>query len=67
MVDIDHKIPKVDKAKCTGCGKCVSVCPQNVFEMKAGKSEVVRPEDCVECMACVENCPVEAIKLVEPK
>ena len=67
MVDIDHKIPKVDKAKCTGCGTCVSVCPQNVFEMKGGKSEVVRPEDCVECMSCVENCPTEAIKLVEPK
>jgi NAD-dependent dihydropyrimidine dehydrogenase PreA subunit len=67
MVKIDHKFPKVDKGKCTGCGTCVSVCPQNVFELKDGKSQVVRPEDCVECMSCVENCPVNAIKLVEPK
>ena len=67
MVKIGHKFPKVDKQKCTGCGTCVSVCPQNVFEMKGGKSHVARPEDCVECGSCVENCPVSAIKLVESK
>ena len=67
MVKIDHKFPKVDLDKCTGCGTCVSVCPQNVFEMKNGKSHVARPEDCVECGSCVENCPVGAIVLVEAK
>ena len=67
MTEINHKFPVVDKAKCTGCGTCVSVCPQNVFELKDGKSHVTRPEDCVECMSCVENCPTGAIKLVEPK
>jgi NAD-dependent dihydropyrimidine dehydrogenase PreA subunit len=67
MVKIDHKFPNVDKGKCTGCGTCISVCPQNVFELKGDKSHVARPEDCVECMSCVENCPVRAIKLVEPK
>ncbi len=67
MAKMDHKFPKVDKNKCTGCGACVSVCPQNVFELKDGKSNVVRPENCVECNACVDNCPVSAIKLVGPK
>ena len=67
MAKIDHKFPKVDKKKCIGCGACVSVCPQNVFEMKDAKSVVVKPENCVGCMACVENCPVSAIKLVNPK
>lgn len=66
MARVDHKIPRVDKEKCIGCGACVSVCPQNVFEMKNGKSRVARPENCVECNACVESCPVEAIKLVKP-
>ncbi|RLJ05189.1 MAG: 4Fe-4S ferredoxin [Candidatus Aenigmatarchaeota archaeon] len=61
---IDHKYPEVDKEKCIGCGACVSVCPANVFEMKDGKSVVMRPEDCMECGACVANCPQEAIKLV---
>jgi NAD-dependent dihydropyrimidine dehydrogenase PreA subunit len=59
------KKPQVDVKKCIGCGTCVSVCPQNVFEMKAGKSHVARPKDCVGCGACVDNCPVQAIKLVK--
>ena len=66
MAKMDHKIPEVDKEKCIGCGACVSVCPQNVFELKDGKSVVARPENCVECNACVENCPVGAIKLIKP-
>jgi len=67
MAKIDHKVPVVDKKKCTGCETCVSVCPQNVFEMKGGKSHVARPENCVECGACVSSCPEGAIKLVKPK
>ncbi len=67
MVKIDHKFPNADTEKCTGCGICVSVCPQNVFELKDGKSHVARPEDCVECMSCVENCPMKAIALIESK
>lgn len=67
MAKIDHKFPKVDEKKCIGCGACVSVCPQGVFEMKGAKSKVIKPENCVECMACVENCPASAIKLVSQK
>jgi NAD-dependent dihydropyrimidine dehydrogenase PreA subunit len=67
MTKIDHKFPKVDANKCTGCGTCASVCPAKVFEIKDGKSHVVKPEDCIECGSCVANCPVNAIKLVESK
>jgi NAD-dependent dihydropyrimidine dehydrogenase PreA subunit len=67
MAKIDHKFPEVDAGKCIGCGACVSVCPQTVFEMKGSKSKVMKPENCVECNACVENCPSTAIKLVGPK
>ena len=57
--------PKIDEAKCTGCGNCVEVCPSEVFEMKDEKSSVVRPEECVECETCVSECPEEAITLVD--
>jgi len=57
--------PKVDEAKCTGCGNCAEVCPSEVFEIKNDKSKVVRPEECVECETCISECPEEAIKLVE--
>lgn len=53
--------PKVNKAKCTGCGTCASVCPANVFEIVKGKSKVARPDDCIECHACETACPSKAI------
>ena len=31
----------VDKAKCTGLGKCVEVCPVNAMKVVGGKVEVV--------------------------
>ena len=55
--------PKVDKAKCIGCGACVSVCPVGVFELKSGKSVPVNADQCIKCGACVTSCPVKAIKL----
>jgi NAD-dependent dihydropyrimidine dehydrogenase PreA subunit len=67
MAKIEHKFPVVDTGKCIGCGACVSVCPKDVFEIKEGKSHVVRPEECIECNSCVNGCSVGAIKLVESK
>ncbi|RLG59240.1 MAG: 4Fe-4S ferredoxin [Candidatus Hydrothermarchaeota archaeon] len=52
----------IDKDACKGCGDCVDVCPSEVFEIVDGKSEAVRPEDCIECCACVEACPHGAIQ-----
>jgi len=55
----------VDKSKCDGEGICVDVCPMNVYDMVAGKSEPTRAVDCIACMACVNSCPTQAIS-VEP-
>ena len=54
----------VDKDLCTGCGLCVSTCPE-VFEMEddvaAVKVDTV-PKDVEEsCKQAAEDCPVEAI------
>ena len=54
--------PYIDYKKCTKCGTCVSVCPMQVFEMKA-KVEVARPEACVQCKACEVSCPKQAIQV----
>ena len=27
--------PEIDTAKCTGCGECIAVCPNNALEMVA--------------------------------
>ena len=45
---------------CTGCGKCVKVCPLNNATMKDKKP--VWGSHCTHCMACISFCPVEAIE-----
>ncbi len=52
---------KLDSDKCTGCGKCIEVCPHNVFSINAGKSSIIDKDSCMECGACVRNCPFKAL------
>jgi NAD-dependent dihydropyrimidine dehydrogenase PreA subunit len=47
--------------KCTGCGRCVEVCPQGVFEMRDKKAAVMDRDLCMECGACAMNCEFGAI------
>ena len=59
--------PVVDEDLCIGCGGCEDICP-GVFNLVDDISKVVDPEGCdIQdcCEAAEENCPVEAISLVE--
>lgn len=49
--------------RCTGTSECVQVCPRNVFEMAPFKRmvNVVRQDDCIQCGACVVQCPRDAL------
>ena len=52
---------KLDKDACIGCGRCLEVCPHQVFAL-AGRKATFRDRDaCMECGACALNCPVKAI------
>ena len=53
--------PYIDSDKCTGCGTCIDVCPIGVFEKKADKSVVKKPDECIQCRACEVGCPAKAI------
>lgn len=52
---------KLDTDKCTGCGRCIEVCPHNVFELTSGKSIITDEDLCMECGACAKNCPSNAL------
>jgi pyruvate formate lyase activating enzyme len=46
-------------AKCTGCGQCVSVCPDKAIQIIDGKSHTARML-CTGCGTCSTVCPNEA-------
>ena len=46
--------------KCIGCGKCARLCPLNNIEIKDRHPVWKKP--CAHCMACIGNCPFEAIE-----
>lgn len=59
---------KVDPELCTGCGLCAETCPE-VFEVPDDLAIVqvdVVPADAEDtCREAAEECPVEAITIVE--
>ena len=52
---------KLETEKCTGCGRCVEVCPHNVFEISNKRAEIIDRDSCIECGACAKNCPFKAV------
>jgi NAD-dependent dihydropyrimidine dehydrogenase PreA subunit len=47
---------------CNGCGKCVEVCPTDVFDPAPGQTPLIaRHDDCHSCRQCALHCPVSAI------
>jgi ferredoxin len=55
-------MPHVVTTKCVGCKftDCVVVCPVACF-YEMDQQLVIHPEECIDCMACVDECPVHAI------
>lgn len=49
--------------KCSGCGRCVEVCPRGVFEMRDKRAAVTDRDLCMECGACEKNCDFGAISV----
>lgn len=54
---------KLNSGICTGCGRCVEVCPHKVFELENGKSNIIDKDRCMECGACARNCPFNALEV----
>jgi ferredoxin len=64
-------IPEIVEEKCTGCGKCVSLCPVEAMTLvtasdphKPGKKKAKLNQDqCLGCGVCLKGCTVDALKL----
>ena len=51
------------ESDCIGCGRCLEVCPHQVFELAGDKARVIDRDACMECGACVLNCPAKALSV----
>jgi len=54
--------PKVEPAKCIGCGTCISICPVDAHVLEAGKV-FIQEDVCIGCGECITVCPQDAIGL----
>ncbi len=52
---------RLDPGRCTGCGRCLEVCPHAVFRRRDGRVEIADRDACMECGACARNCAAEAL------
>ena len=48
---------------CSGCGKCVQVCPLGILELENEKAVSKSELDCTLCRLCVAHCKQRAISL----
>lgn len=59
--------PAIDPARCTGCGRCVAVCPPHVLSLETvrwDKTAVLHePAKCTGCSECAAVCPFRAIRM----
>ncbi|QWV93223.1 NapH/MauN family ferredoxin-type protein [Geomonas oryzisoli] len=54
-----------DRARCTGCGDCVAICPvpEVLDPLWSQESCRIRTGDCTRCLACIDSCAERALKV----
>ena len=61
------RCPAIDPKRCTGCGRCVAVCPPHVLSLHTvrwDKHAVLDDADgCTACAACAVVCPFHAVTM----
>ena len=64
----------VDWDICEGEGTCIDICPVSLWEWRdtpghpvsEKKSFPARESECIQCLACENGCPTQAIKITPP-
>ena len=56
-------VQSIEIGECTGCGKCVEVCPRQVLVMEGGRAKATNTLECSLCKLCVDACEAGAMKV----
>ncbi len=59
----ENSMPIYYADKCTSCGLCVTVCPEDVLALERGLLVFANPAACTYCGACEWCCPTQAVEL----
>jgi len=54
-------IKRIDYEKCSRCGRCVEVCPMDVFRHLGHIVYIAHRQDCMTCFFCEDVCLSNAI------
>ncbi len=55
-----NRVPVINKDRCTGCGRCVDICPKDVLYLKEHKAEL-NDNECMLCSHCHAVCDFDAV------
>ena len=53
----------IDEEACTGCGRCLRVCPAEAISGEKKEPHRIDPEKCIKCGSCREVCRFDAVKV----
>lgn len=61
------RIPHINASRCSGCGRCIAICPLRLFAFESqGWRKVSALQDseaCNGCGKCATHCPLEVIQM----
>jgi len=62
-ITVKDNLAVIDPGKCTACGICVDVCPQQTLKalLPVKRQAEIDPVKCISCGKCKRVCPFEAI------
>jgi ferredoxin len=71
-VETTNFIPGIEGGKCTGCGKCVTLCPVEAMSLVSasdpGKPKKMKAKldkgQCIGCGVCLKGCSTGALQLI---
>lgn len=62
---MDNKLINIDKNLCTGCRRCVDICPVDAIEGLKDEPQIINTEKCVLCGQCIQICSAYAFEFTE--